>query len=298
MRRASVRSAPKARARSAVTTALSTPPETPTTAPRRRSVPRTCSRSARTIRSLSASGSMASTPAGIPISVCIRMRVLDVGGRACIPSPRTGGAPGTARMGEAVKEGPRRGNRGRQAIVPFDGGIRQVAVIRPKPGPPLSPFPLRELARGGEEGERELHVDPAAVGLHRSGARAADAAEGPFEIFATPCGGQVDEARQVEAAGDVELHLAVEPRIEVDEEVTIAVGHELDLERAVIADMPAEPGHRVEQCRFRWHGLETEADAEAPRPLQDLSRGLRQEERAGPIDEAAQVLDARMRAIL
>ena len=60
---ASTRSAPSARAHSVVTTELSTPPESPTTAPLRRSVPSTWARMAATISATAAAASSFSTSA-------------------------------------------------------------------------------------------------------------------------------------------------------------------------------------------------------------------------------------------
>ena len=61
MKRASTLSRPRARTARAATTELSTPPERPTTSPRRFSVPRTCSRSAASIREVAAAGSIPRT---------------------------------------------------------------------------------------------------------------------------------------------------------------------------------------------------------------------------------------------
>src|SRR5688572_25836246 len=92
---------------------------------------------------------------------------------------------------------------------------------------------------------------------------------------AIAAGGLEHEKRQRQLARDLEAHLPVEARVEVDQEVARAVvdGDQLDLEGAEVAGREAELLDLGGDVGAHRRVLEAEADAEAARALEDLARG-------------------------
>ncbi len=75
----------------------------------------------------------------------------------------------------------------------------------------------------------------------------------------------VGQQRYRQAARDIECHLSVEARVEVDHQVAILALDELDLESPKEASAAAHADYLRYQFLFELCMFETDADADAPR---------------------------------
>src|SRR6185436_3200761 len=100
------------------------------------------------------------------------------------------------------------------------------------------------------------------------------------------------EEREREAPVDVEGHLAVEARIEVDEHRLRPIFEILYLEDALIPDVPAERAEPFEALLVDGGVLEAEADSEVARALEDLARRAHTDDLARVVRVAGEAVDA------